>query len=187
MIDRLHLEGKGPGEAAALERVSAMFERSPVALTLADAYQPDMPLIIANQAFLTLSGYERDEVVGRNCRFLQGRRDNVAARLEIRETITEAGQAQVLLHNVRKNGEPFDNLLFLQALVERDGRARYFIGSQFELTDAVTAERIDRHVTHVDAAVGQVVAAQHHLRAEQRRMFANAAHAVALTWLATLK
>ncbi|MEM0935342.1 MAG: PAS domain-containing protein [Pseudomonadota bacterium] len=180
MIDKDEPEGKGPG----LDKLKELFERSPIALTLADATAPDMPLIIANSAFLTLTGYGEDEVVGRNCRFLQDDLDNDAARAEVREVVRIAGQGQVVFRNRRKDGEAFDNLLFLQSLIERDGKTRFFLGSQFLLEPNVTERRIDSHLKQIDLAVARAIQAQSSLRAEQRRMLANAAHAVAHAWLA---
>lgn len=200
MIDNDEHEGKGTRRDPAahraddaatglsldpeLERLDELFERSPVALTLSDTEQDDMPLVLANSAFLKLTGYQRDEVIGRNCRFLQTDLPNVTARAEAREVIRHAGQGQVVFRNRRKDGEVFDNLLFLQALVDRGGGARYFLGSQFLLDPQVTEGRIDSHIGHIDAAVARAVETQTRLKAEQRRMFANAAHAVANAWLA---
>ena len=180
MIDKDDSERKSPG----LERLEELFENSPVALTLADMTLPDVPLVVANRAFCDLSGFSRDEIVGRNCRFLQDDLDNIVARAEVREVLARAGQGQVVLRNRRKDGEAFDNLLFLQALIERDGTTRYFLGSQFLLERSVTERRIESHLAQIDLAVARAVETQMNLRAEQRRMFANAAHAVANAWLA---
>jgi PAS domain S-box-containing protein len=171
------------GKRDALLRLADMFDRSPVALTLADFRQPDLPLVVANKAFLELSGYGRDEVIGRNCRFLQADLPNDPARAEVRACIAERTNRQVVFHNRRKDGVAFDNLLFLQALVERDGTAAFFLGSQFLLDRGVDERRIERHLAAVDTAVAQAVMTHESLRAEQRRMLANAAHAVATAWL----
>lgn len=177
-------EGGGGPDLTGLAKLEDLFERSPVALSLADVSAPDQPLIVANRAFLDLTGYGRHEVIGRNCRFLQSDLPNDEARAEVREVIAARGQGQVVFRNRRKSGEEFDNLLFLQALVERDGGSRYFLGSQFPLEKSVTERRIESHIAQIDAAVARAVEAQANLRAEQRRMFANAAHAVANAWLA---
>ena len=170
--------------ADGLGRLEELFERSPVALTLADSARPDTPLVLANGAFLRLSGYDRDEVVGRNCRFLQSDLPNDDARAEARAVIAAGGQGQIVFRNRRKDGEAFDNLLFLQGLVERRGGCRYVLGSQFLLERSVTEGQVDRHIAQIDAAVARAVESQETLRAEQRRMFASAAHAVANAWLA---
>ena len=182
MIDKEPEESKG----GQLERLAGMFESAPVALTLADAHRPDLPLIVANGAFLRLTGHSRAEVLGRNCRFLQDGLDNETARAEARACISEGAARQMVFRNRRKTGEVFDNLLFLQPLVQRDGSLRYFLGSQFLLDPGVNGRRIDSHLAMVDRAVQQAIETHASLRAEQRRMFANAAHAVANAWLALL-
>lgn len=171
------------GKQDPLDRLVDIFERSPVALTLADGTDPELPLLVANRAFLDLTGFAREEVIGRNCRFLQADLENVTARAEVRDCIAQNGSCQVVFHNRRKGGEAFENLLFVQALVQRNGEAAYFLGSQFLLDTSVSEQRIDRHLAEIDAAVGQAVAKLEHLRAQQRRMLANAAHAVANAWL----
>lgn len=195
MIDNGDSEGKtprpvldagdhAPASDAGLERLADLFEKSPVALTLADRSKPDAPLVLVNSAFLDLTGYDRDEVLGRNCRFLQDDLPNDDARAEARAVLEHGGQGQIVFRNRRKDGEPFDNLLFLQGLVERRGGTRFFLGSQFLLDPEVTERRIDAHLAQIDTALARAVESQANLRAEQRRMFANAAHAVANAWLA---
>lgn len=185
MIDKDRTEGKGDTDAGTdLARLAELFEKSPVALTLADARLPDMPVVVANRAFLRLTGYAREEVIGRNCRFLQADLPNEDAREEVHAVLSSGGPGQIVLRNRRKDGEAFDNLLFLQGLEERAGGRRFFVGSQFLLEPDVTERRIDSHLAHIDATVARMVESQNTLRAEQRRMFANAAHAVANAWLA---
>ena len=145
MIDKDSSEGKAPGEGGDdLGRLRELFEKSPVALTLADARLPDMPLVVANAAFLDLTGYDRDEVMGRNCRFLQADLPNDDARTEVHAVIARGGQGQIVFRNRTKSGEDFDNLLFLQGLDDRSGTPRYFLGSQFLLERSVTERRIER-------------------------------------------
>lgn len=171
------------GKHDALVRTAQMFERAPVALTLADAKQPDMPLVVANGAFLSMCGYARDEIIGRNCRFLQGNLENRTARAEIRACLEERTSTQIVLLNRKKNGEVFRNLLFLETLSERDGTVAYYLGSQFELNDTVTERAIDRHLREIDDAVSSTLSSFVTLRSKQRRMLSDAAHAVATAWL----
>ena len=137
-----------------------------------------------NQAFEQRSGYSAEEVIGRNCRFLQDDLPNDDARAEARTVLRHGGQGQIVFRNRRKDGEIFDNLLFLQGLAERRGGTRYVLGSQFLLDPEVTGPRIDAHLAEIDKSLARAVESQANLRAEQRRMFANAAHAVANAWLA---
>lgn len=109
-------------------------------VTLADPDLPDMPIVYANKAFEAITGYGHDEVVGRNCRFLQGEDRDQEARAQIREAITNCQPVEVTLRNYRKNGELFYNHLALSPLFDRDGRLIYYLGVQYDVTKQVQAE-----------------------------------------------
>ena len=64
-------------------------------VVISDCSQPDMPIIYANRAFTTITGYGYDEVVGRNCRFLQGNETSAAAAQTIRQAITAQESCKV--------------------------------------------------------------------------------------------
>lgn len=115
-----------------LEGLEEKLEKLPFALTISDITQPDQPLIFINSAFTDLTGYGQ-EVIGQNCRFLQGDLENEAARAEIRESIESGNRLQVVLHNRRRNGETFYNMLLLETLRTFRGRPGLAIGSQFDL------------------------------------------------------
>jgi len=73
-------------------------------ITLSDPVQPDNPIVYANEAFELITGYDRDEIVGRNCRFLQGD-DREQPEIErIREALREQKRVTVTLRNYRKDG-----------------------------------------------------------------------------------
>ncbi|MGB0661752.1 MAG: PAS domain-containing protein [Mangrovicoccus sp.] len=105
-----------------------LLESSRIPLTLADKTLPDTPLVYANSAFAALTGYSPEEVLNRNCRFLQGDLSQDAARAEIRDAIANSHDVQVILRNFRKSGEMFNNLLYLYSISDR-----HILGSQFEL------------------------------------------------------
>ena len=117
------------------EAVIDLFETSQVPLTLTDAGNPDDPLILVNEAFLRMTGYGRDEVIGQNCRFLQGERTLPKTRKTIRGDFTAGRDTRVLITNYRKSGEEFDNYLFIFALPDQRGDVRFRIGSQFEVPE----------------------------------------------------
>lgn len=131
-----------PAVPASLRR---FVDASAIPLTLTASDLPDHPLVLVNRAFEILSGYAAEEIIGQNCRFLQGGLENGEARARIREALASGSEAEVVLRNCTKDGRRFDNLLFLQPIVG-DG-SRYFLGSQFELQGAPTgplvAERLD--------------------------------------------
>ena len=80
-------------------------------VTISDASLPDNPIIYANRGFERLTGYSVEDVVGRNCRFLQGVDTDAAAVAEIRESVRGGRECTVQLLNYRKDGTPFWNRL----------------------------------------------------------------------------
>ena len=109
-------------------------------VTLADPDLPDMPIVYANKAFEKISGYPDDEVVGRNCRFLQGEDRDQEARTQLREAIQACQPVEVTLRNYRKDGELFYNHLALTPLFDREGKLIYYLGVQYDVTRQVKAE-----------------------------------------------
>jgi PAS domain S-box-containing protein len=109
-------------------------------VTLADPDLPDMPIVYANGAFEKITGYPQEEVVGRNCRFLQGEDRDQEARAQIREAIENCQPVEVTLRNYRKNGELFWNHLALTPLFDQHGRLIYYLGIQYDVTKQVEAE-----------------------------------------------
>src|SRR3954462_15239709 len=73
-------------------------------ITISDPKQPDNPLIYVNRSFELMTGYSSEEILGRNCRFLQGSDRGQPALAEVRAAIREERDCQVLLRNYRKDG-----------------------------------------------------------------------------------
>jgi PAS domain S-box-containing protein len=109
-------------------------------VTLADPDQEDMPIVYANKAFEEITGYSQQEVVGRNCRFLQGEDRDQEARHKIKEAIDNCQPVEATLRNYRKNGELFHNHLALTPLFDREGGLIYYLGVQYDVTRQVAAE-----------------------------------------------
>lgn len=110
------------------------FEASPIPLTLSSPIFDDCPLVLANDAFLEMSGYERDEIIGRNCRFLQGPETDALSRAKLRHAVETKSEALVAIINYRKCGSLFENYVFLLPVFGRDGALLYFLGSQYDMT-----------------------------------------------------
>lgn len=106
---------------------------SPIAFVVTDATRPDNPIVVANPAFCELTGYARDEVVGRNCRFLTGPGTDNAARDTIRAAIADGRPVLVDILNYRKDGTPFRNGVMITPLFDDAGQLRYYLGSQVDL------------------------------------------------------
>ena len=125
--------GRGDPFAAAVRAT-----RMPMLIT--DPARPDNPIVFANEAFQTLTGYTREEVIGRNCRFLQGPETDPETIATLREAIREGRDIAVDLLNYRKDGSKFWNALYLSPVRSDDGRIRFFFASQLDVTDRVVAQ-----------------------------------------------
>lgn len=109
-------------------------------ITLADPDQEDLPLVYANKAFEIITGYSQAEVLGRNCRFLQGTDRDQAERLHLKTAIETRQPVEIILRNYRKNGELFYNHLNITPLFDASGRLLYFLGVQYDVTGQRHAE-----------------------------------------------
>ena len=116
-------------------------------VTLADPDLPDMPIVYANKAFEIISGYAQDEVVGKNCRFLQGQDRDQPERFLIRRAVDDCQPIEVTLRNYRKDGVLFYNHLALTPLFDREGRLIYYLGVQYDVTRQVQAEEEIRRLS----------------------------------------
>ncbi len=120
--------------------LSKILDSSINGITLADPDQPDMPIVYANKSFELMTGYSQEEIIGHNCRFLQGVERNQEARAQLRTAIDNCQPIEVTIKNYRKNGEPFFNHLALTPLFDSDGKLMYYLGVQYDVTAQVKAE-----------------------------------------------
>lgn len=109
-------------------------------VTIADARLPDRPLIYANEGFERMTGYAVSEVIGRNCRFLQGPDTDAAAVAEIRTALAERRECVVEILNYRRDGTRFWNRLSISPVRNASGEVTHFIGIQSDVTARRTAE-----------------------------------------------
>ena len=116
-----------------------------MAICLSDPHQEDQPIVFANRAFRELTGYPEDEIVGRNCRFLQGKDTDRSAVARIRSALAEEDVVIVELLNYRKDGTPFWNALHIGPIYDPEGRLVYFFGSQWDVTDVHAARADEEH------------------------------------------
>ena len=114
-------------------------------VTLSDPDLPDNPIVYANEVFEEMTGYSRDEILGRNCRFLQGDDHEQPALDQIRAALAEEQSVEVTLRNYRKDGSLFYNRLMIRPLLDPDGNVIYYLGVQYDVTEQVQAQQeIDR-------------------------------------------
>lgn len=131
------VEGELPdGQALRDRAISA----TALSFTVADALDPEQPLVWVNPAFTATTGFELDEVVGRNCRFLQGDDTDQPGRRRLREAIDQGVSVSVTLRNYRKDGSSFWNQVDLSPVRDPEGRIAHYVGIQTDVTDRVEAE-----------------------------------------------
>jgi PAS domain S-box-containing protein len=131
--DRLDAEqGKGDPFAAAVRAT-----RMPMIIT--NPRLPDNPIVFANDAFLRMTGYQRAEVLGRNCRLLQGRETDRGAVALIRQAVEARTDIAIDVLNYRKDDTPFWNALYLSPVTNEAGEVLFFFASQLDVTDRVDA------------------------------------------------
>lgn len=116
-------------------RASAASKSARVAMLVTDADQPDNPIIYANDAFLKLTGYAREEVIGRNCRFLQGSDSDRAEVARISHAIQTGEDVTAEILNYRKDGSSFWNALQINPVRNDKGVITCFIASQVDVSD----------------------------------------------------
>jgi PAS domain S-box-containing protein len=114
-------------------------------IVIADARAPDMPIIYVNPAFEQITGYEAAEVVGRNCRFLQGNEKNQPALDELRAALREGRSCTVVLSNYRKDGTHFWNELNVSPIYDGAGTLTHFVGIQMDITERKRSQEALRY------------------------------------------
>ena len=136
LTDELAYEhGRGDPFAAAVRAT-----RMPMVIT--DPAQDDNPIVFCNVAFQELTGYARSEIIGRNCRFLQGPDTDSVAVAKVRAAIAKGHDVDVDLLNYRKDGTTFWNALYLSPVRDKEGVTRFYFASQLDVTGRVEAQNI---------------------------------------------
>jgi len=116
-------------------------------VTLSDPDLEDSPIVYANKAFEKMCGYSQEDIVGRNCRFLQGTDRDQPELDRLREAIRKGEPVEVTLRNYRRNGEMFYNRLVVKPLFDEKGRVVYYLGVQYDITEQVDAQTEIRTLT----------------------------------------
>jgi PAS domain S-box-containing protein len=119
---------------------------SPVASVVSDPRLPDNPIIACNQAFMDLTGYTEEEIVGRNCRFLSGPGTEPWLTETIRQGVRDRKPVMVEILNYKKDGTAFRNAVVVAPMFDDDGELTYFFGSQVELPEDAQGPSLTRRV-----------------------------------------
>ena len=115
-----------------LELLKRSLDALPRGILITDCQQTDDPIIYVNKYFLEMSGYDESEILGKNCRFMQGKETDteslkkIAMAMEKRETVT------VRMINYRKNGEQFINEFTISPVKNKNGDVTHCIGLEIE-------------------------------------------------------
>lgn len=125
------------------------------AVTVARKESGELPLVYVNRQFVDLTGFDPEECIGRDCKFLQGPNTNPETVRKIAEAISYEVPINICILNYRKDGESFHNLLMLTPFRSLDGQ-NLFLGCQYELLSR--ALRIEEHVSRFDGLVGMISA-----------------------------
>jgi diguanylate cyclase (GGDEF)-like protein/PAS domain S-box-containing protein len=126
--------------AQALHLALQAIESSSDGIVIADTLQPDLPIIYTNPAFLSITGYGRDEVIGRNCRFLQNGEPHQIGLDEIRGALRDGRAGQAVVRNFRRDGTPFWNNLKVTPVRNELGAVTHYVGVLCDVTERVHFE-----------------------------------------------
>jgi len=126
--------------------IGTMIENSLVAAAVSNPRLADNPIIACNQAFVDLTGYSPDEIIGRNCRFLGGAGTEADLSAQLRAGIAARVPVMVEILNYKKDGTPFRNAVMIAPIFDAEGELEYFLGSQVELSAGADASRKSRVV-----------------------------------------
>lgn len=139
----------------------AAVEMTRMPMLLTDARGEDQPIVFVNKAFLDLTGYEEHEILGRNCRFLQGAQTDPAAVAELRQAIADRRPASLEILNYKRDGTPFWNAVFVAPVFDPDGEILYFFASQLDVTRRRNSEQNLRQAQKMES-IGQLTAGLAH-------------------------
>jgi len=116
-----------------------MIAASPIAAVVSDPRLQDNPIVDCNQVFIDLTGYRREEIIARNCRFLAGPGTEEDSTALLREGIAARRPVMVEIVNYKKDGKPFRNAVMVAPIFDATGELEYFLGSQVEVIQDASA------------------------------------------------
>ena len=140
--------------------------RMPMLIT--DPRQPDNPIVFANAAFSRLTGYNRRDIIGQNCRFLQGPDTDQTDVARLRDAIDARETIELDLLNYRSDGSTFWNRLLVSPVFDDEGQLTYFFASQFDVT--LEKERLVQLLKDREALEAEVFHRNADLLASEQRL-----------------
>ena len=138
LLDRMAtLSAQALAHAGLVKRnalLAAVIEGASASVAIADATDPLTPLIYVNQAFLDLSGFRREDVLGHNCRLLSAEPPDSPERTRLRKAVAERGSGTFELRNRKRDGTEFWNRLTLYPIAGEKGDAQYLVATQVDIS-----------------------------------------------------
>lgn len=128
---------------------SKALESASNGILITDALKPDNQIIYYNKAFAELTGYSREEILNKNCRFLQGSDRNQKELDKLRSAIKNGNSCLVTLRNYKKDGTLFWNDLYITPITNKRGVVTNYIGIQNDVTERVRAEQDRNHLATI--------------------------------------
>lgn len=116
-------------------RPEDLIASSAASAVISDPRLEDNPIVACNDAFLALTGYAREEIIGHNCRFMVGPDTEPLLTEVLREGIRNQTPTMVEILNYKKDGTPFRNAVMVAPIFGENGSVRYFLGSQVEIVE----------------------------------------------------
>jgi PAS domain S-box-containing protein len=161
-IDGLLATREHSVESRQRQRELELYERAidgaGIGISIADANEDDLPLVYVNEGFLETTGYDREEVIGRNCRFLQGENTEESTVEEMRSALADERPVSVEIRNYRRSGEQFWNDLDIMPVRGEDGEVTHFLGFQRDVTERKQRERLlEQHLRIFEATEDPVL------------------------------
>ena len=154
--DAWHLTSRLPHEMGRGDPFAAAIRATRMPMVISDPRQTDNPIVFANDAFLSLTGYSREELTGRNCRLLQGPETSREAVADIRSAIDEGRDLHVDILNYRKDGSTFWNSLYISPVRSAAGEIQFFFASQLDVTPRIELQdRLSSENARIEAEVGR--------------------------------
>lgn len=122
------------GKKLDIDILSKVLDATNTGVVITDNLLPDNPIIYCNPAFEEISGYTREEIIGHNCRFLQGKDRGQESRSAIAKAIANGENCQIEIRNYTKSGKLFWNELYISPVKDNNGSVTNFIGIQNDVT-----------------------------------------------------
>ncbi|KXZ23225.1 PAS domain-containing protein [Bacillus nakamurai] len=128
------------GKLEQLELIKKALDHARIGVVITDPSLEDNPIVYTNQGFIDMTGYSSEEILGKNCRFLQGKQTDKKQVAKIRNGLKNKEPITVRLKNVKKDGTPFWNELNIDPLYIED--RLYFVGFQKDITEQKEYEKL---------------------------------------------